>query len=149
MATPDPSITTWEGIGHGGGLYEQGYIGMAHGWSTGIVSLMSNYVLGVVPTTPGLETWILRWAKGRVGTPQGAIEVHWTLGEDAMSVHLTVPAGTKVNVQVPVKKGQFVLLNGEQIEALIEEGYVNIGDVKSGVYTADVRQRGSVACKPG
>ncbi|RFU79641.1 alpha-l-rhamnosidase a [Trichoderma arundinaceum] len=86
MAGHDPQITMWEGIGPNGTAYEGAFTSMAHGWSTGIVPLLTGYVLGVKPLTPGFETWEIRpvvdggdltWAKGEVPTPQGKIGVSW------------------------------------------------------------------------
>ncbi|KAI8205473.1 hypothetical protein K4K54_012237 [Colletotrichum sp. SAR 10_86] len=42
MGGQDPGVTFWEGIGPDGRPYEDGYTSMAHGWSTGIVPLMSS-----------------------------------------------------------------------------------------------------------
>lgn len=42
MAAHNPTVTMWEGIGPGGTAYESGFTSMAHGWSTGVVPLMSN-----------------------------------------------------------------------------------------------------------
>ncbi len=86
MATHDPGVTQWEGIGEGGKPYEDDFTSMAHGWSTGIVPLMSNYVLGVKPAGPGFSRWIVKpittgggltWARGAVPTPMGPISVFW------------------------------------------------------------------------
>ena len=51
----DPEITFWEGIGPNGSAYDEGFTSMAHGWSTGIGPLMTNYVLGI-----GLQVRVLR-----------------------------------------------------------------------------------------
>ncbi|EHK20537.1 glycoside hydrolase family 78 protein [Trichoderma virens Gv29-8] len=86
MATHDPRITMWEGIGPNGTAYEGAFTSMAHGWSTGIVPLLTSYVLGVKPQTPGFQTWQicpvvdgggLTWARGEVPTPGGKIGVSW------------------------------------------------------------------------
>ncbi|KAK4076640.1 CAZyme family GH78 [Trichoderma aggressivum f. europaeum] len=86
MATHDPYITQWEGIGPNGTAYEGGFTSMAHGWSTGVVPLLSSYVLGVKPQTPGFQTWKicpvvdgggLTWARGDVPTPGGKIGISW------------------------------------------------------------------------
>ncbi|EHK46727.1 glycoside hydrolase family 78 protein [Trichoderma atroviride IMI 206040] len=93
MASHDPQITMWEGIGPGGAPYEGAFTSMAHGWSTGVVPLLTGYVLGVKPQSPGFKTWSicpvvdgggLTWAKGQVPTPQGKIEVSWER-EDAQT----------------------------------------------------------------
>ncbi|OCL12493.1 glycoside hydrolase family 78 protein, partial [Glonium stellatum] len=87
MMTHDPSSTFWEGISTNGTMYEAGFTSAAHGWSTGVVPALSNYVLGVVPTAPGFARWsvkpypvALAWARGRVGTPGGALDVSWAAG---------------------------------------------------------------------
>ncbi|KAM6476860.1 glycoside hydrolase family 78 protein [Trichoderma sp. SZMC 28011] len=86
MATHDPHITQWEGIGPNGTAYEGGFTSMAHGWSTGIVPLLTSYVLGVKPQTPGFQTWRicpvvdgggLTWARGDVPTPKGKVGISW------------------------------------------------------------------------
>lgn len=110
MATHDPKSTFWEGIGPGGSPYEQGFTSMAHGWSTGIVPLMSNYVLGVMPTGPGFRTWRicpvvegdLTWARGQVGTPYGAIRVDWKKhGHGSFHLRIETPEDTSGIVCVP------------------------------------------------
>lgn len=131
MASHDPKITMWEGIGPGGSLYEGAYTSMAHGWSTGVVPVLSNYVLGVKPLAPGFKEWQvcpivdaggLTWAKGVVPTPEdGGIHVSWTKhGNDAavsFSMNITVPKGTRGKVCVPkVGSGKSdVRVNGKRV----------------------------------
>lgn len=119
MTTHDPEITFWEGIGPGGSPYEQGFTSMAHGWSTGIVPLMSNYVLGVTPTGPGFSTWRicpvvdgdLTWARGQVGTPFGPIQVHWKKHEHGLfHLEIDAPGNTSGIVCVPTgHHGKFIV----------------------------------------
>lgn len=124
MATHDPFSTFWEGIGPNGSYYEQGFTSLAHGWSTGIVPLFQNYVLGVAPTGAGFATFDVKpvvvgggltFARGVVPTPNGGggISVDWTV-EDATSgagLVLTVvsPAGSTGTVYVPVAAGEGVV----------------------------------------
>lgn len=133
MASHDPFSTFWEGIGPGGGYYEEGYTSLAHGWSTGVVPLLQNYVLGVTPTGLGFATFDVRpvtaggglaWARGVVPTPgggsggggggegegeQGMIEVDWTVadteGGRGLTLTVTAPAGSVGTVYVPVAEG--------------------------------------------
>ena len=146
MATHDPTITDWEGIGPNGTLYEQGYTSMAHGWSTGIVSLMSNYVLGIVPTSPGFKTWSIRpvpagleWARGAVGTPKGDVEVSWSVKGGGFEMEVDVPGGTGGEVRVPVSSGQKVRLNGKVQKQAIVDGHVTIAGVGGGQHTIKVQ----------
>ena len=146
MSSHDPMITDWEGIGPGGSPYEQGYTSMAHGWSTGIVSLMSNYVLGVTPTGPGFSTWMvkpipagLKWAKGCTGTPHGDLKVSWSARDSSFELEITVPKETTGTVSVPTEKSQKVYMNGKLQHGNSEDGYVGIGNVSSGSHTIKVQ----------
>lgn len=131
MASNDPGITMWEGIGPGGSLYEGGFTSLAHGWSTGVVPVLSNYVLGVKPTAPGFKEWIvcpevesggLTWAKGRVPTPGGkGIDVSWSKTKSGKQnnfvMTVTAPAGTKGKVCVPTfgSKNADARVNGKPV----------------------------------
>ncbi|KAK6448972.1 hypothetical protein FP744_10005222 [Trichoderma asperellum] len=106
MASHDPQITMWEGIGPGGAPYEGAFTSMAHGWSTGIVPLLTGYVLGVKPQSPGFQTWKicpvvdgggLTWAKGEVPTPQGKITVSWEKENAQTEVVFTLDIETPDN----------------------------------------------------
>jgi hypothetical protein len=133
MSTHDPEITFWEGIGPNGSPYEDGFTSMAHGWSTGIVPLMSNYVLGIKPTGPGFKTWQicpvtegdLTWARGQVGTPHGPIQVSWSKkGSNGFELQVDTPAGTSGVVCVPVtdsKKDQ-VFVDGHKATTIALSG---------------------------
>ena len=111
MANNDPKITMWEGIAENGTKYEGSYTSLAHGWATGIVPALSNYVLGVIPTGPGFSTWSIKpvpgdvqWAKGQVPTPNGPINVYWQRNEQFGLFYLTAstPQGGKGAISVPV-----------------------------------------------
>jgi hypothetical protein len=79
--------TDWELIGpYGGGPTDRRLGGgLAAGWSTGATSLLTQYVLGVRPTSPGYRTYVVdphpggnvQWAKGAVVTPRGLLTVEW------------------------------------------------------------------------
>ncbi|KAJ5805263.1 hypothetical protein N7474_011150 [Penicillium riverlandense] len=130
MATHDPKITFWEGIGPGGSPYEQGFTSMAHGWSTGIVSLMSNYVLGVQPTGPGFKTWQicpvvdggnLTWAQGEVGTPSGPIRVSWKKNDHgSFTLQIDTPKDTSGVLCVPTEgfRNDGIVMDGKQVKGV-------------------------------
>jgi hypothetical protein len=100
---------------------------MAHGWSTGIVPLMSNYVLGIKPTAPGFKAWQicpvidggdLTWARGAVGTPSGPIKVRWEKGTDSSFVlQIDTPEDTNGVICVPTggSKGR-VVMDGMEVD---------------------------------
>ncbi|OHW90063.1 alpha-l-rhamnosidase a [Colletotrichum incanum] len=141
MSRQDPGVTFWEGIGPGGRPYEDGYTSMAHGWATGLVPLMSGWVLGVKPTGPGFRTWSvtpemagLRWARGVVPTPEGeGIEVEWEDGGDGdVRIQVRVAEGSRGVVSVPVRAkeaivdvdGKVVYPGRDGVQAKYEEGRV-------------------------
>lgn len=103
MASQDPGITHWEGIGTGGTKYEDAVTSLAHGWSTGVTPLLTTYVLGVKPTKPGYLEWAVNpvptdditWAKGVVPTAYGPLSVSWERTSDGdISVVVDPPEGT-------------------------------------------------------
>ena len=111
MANNDPEITMWEGIGDDGSPYEGAYTSMAHGWATGIVPALTNYVLGVMPTGPGFSAWSIKpmpgdiqWAKGVVPTPNGPITVDWNSNQalGLFWLSATAPSGSNGTISVPV-----------------------------------------------
>ncbi|KAL0931364.1 alpha-L-rhamnosidase A [Colletotrichum truncatum] len=125
MSGQDPGVTFWEGIGENGKPYEDGYTSMAHGWATGIVPLMSNYVLGVKPTSPGFQTFSVKpvragltWAMGVVPTPRGGvIGVEWmNRGNGWFKIAVKAEAGLKGHVGVPVDgKGAVIEMDGRVV----------------------------------
>lgn len=137
MARGDPGVTMWEGIAGGGAgsPYEGGFTSMCHGWSTGVVPLLSRFVLGVRPTGVGYESWEVRvlrerggvtWARGVVPTPRGGIEVEWR-DEGGLAVVVGAPEGTTGEVWVPVgeEEGVEVRVDGE---VLFKDGDVTVTD---------------------
>ncbi|KAL3297413.1 alpha-L-rhamnosidase A [Colletotrichum asianum] len=129
MGGQDPGVTFWEGIGPDGRPYEDGYTSMAHGWSTGIVPLMSSYVLGVRPTSPGFKTWSVMPGVG----------VEW-VGEGGGRFKIAVLAerGTKGVVGVPFEEGMVV----EVDERVVFSGRVKEGRVDGKRVVVDVEGKG-------
>ncbi|OLN82735.1 hypothetical protein CCHL11_08781 [Colletotrichum chlorophyti] len=118
MGGHDPGVTFWEGIGVGGRPYEDGYTSMAHGWSTGVVPVLSGHVLGIRPTSPGFGNWSVTpsiggfgWARGAVPTPKGeGVEVDWEdRGEKGFRIVVKAPKGTGGVIGVPVRGREAVV----------------------------------------
>jgi alpha-L-rhamnosidase len=118
MVAGDPGGVLWEVMGPDGTVHTPGINGtgdgatsMAHGWSTGPTSALSQYVLGITPDSPGYQTWSvvpqpgqLTWAQGRAPTPHGALSVAWsheTRGH-RFTLDVTPPAGTSGTIAVPL-----------------------------------------------
>lgn len=102
--------TMWENIAANGtpGLTAQ--TSLAHAWATGAVTALSGYVLGIRPTAPGFDTWLVQphpgtldWAVGQAPTPHGALSVKWAgqRGVGQFSAEVTAPTGTSGTIAVP------------------------------------------------
>jgi hypothetical protein len=159
MGSSDPGVTMWEGIGDGGQPYEGGFTSLAHGWSTGVVPAVTNYVLGVMPQGPGFSTFSVKpipgdvqWAQGVVPTPHGPISVAWksnqTLGQFRLSV--SSPVGTMGTISVPVTNSNSTVYVDDELawenrrrayeasyEIYAEAGYVMV-QVEGGSHTITV-----------
>lgn len=82
------------------------FVSLCHGWSAGPTAWLTDWVLGVRPTSGGFNTCTidpqlgdLGWAKGSVPTPHGIlrVEVHRMGGSNQLE--LIIPKG--INVKVP------------------------------------------------
>ncbi len=126
MLAGDPGSTVWEKVGldglpqpnqpNTGGQPTnrpegEGYVSLSHAWSSGPVSALSDFVLGVRATAPGFARWTvapqvgdLRWAQGTMPTPRGRIVSRWRRGGGDSSFRLTVnaPRRTSGTVAVPL-----------------------------------------------
>ena len=102
-----PDYTTlWEGWGigaegYGGGTYN-------HGWSGGPLTLLSKYVAGVAPTSPGYKTFRvapqpggLTVVEATVPSLLGPFTVSYRIVDEQLDFHLTVPPGTAGEVVLP------------------------------------------------
>jgi hypothetical protein len=82
---------------------------LCHGWAAGPTAELTHLVLGAVPQTPGWRTFRiapstlgLAYARGRVPTPNGAVEVDWRFDQDNMlTMTVQAPTGTKGTVYLP------------------------------------------------
>ena len=92
-----------------------------HAWATTPTFDLSSYVLGVTPLADGFaqvqiapQTGDLAWARGRVPTPQGEIEVAWEWAQQSFHLTVTAPEAIIVQIVPPVANAQ-VVVNGERV----------------------------------
>ncbi|EYB27041.1 hypothetical protein FG05_04743 [Fusarium graminearum] len=83
---------------------------LCHGWAAAPTAELVKWVLGVQVVKPGFSEWKvqpmflgLEWAKGRVPTEKGVIEVEWKLVSDLlhMNVRVVGDKGTRGTIYVP------------------------------------------------
>lgn len=103
MLANGPKSTMWETIGPFGGPPVDTNPSFDHGWSSGAAPALTNYALGVQPASPGFASYVaqphpadLRWARGTVPTPHGAISFSWAYGRGKMTARVTAPVGGEV-----------------------------------------------------
>jgi alpha-L-rhamnosidase-like protein/F5/8 type C domain-containing protein len=157
MASHDPGTTNWEGIGANGSLYQGGFTSAAHGWSTGVLPALTNHLLGVTPTGPGFSTWKVEpnpgsvgWARGRVPTPHGPLDVSWTNDRKrgAFTMAVSTPKGTQGQLAVPLAKAAVeVRLDGRRVWSgstafgsgvHLDNGYLRLPGIRGGKHTVTV-----------
>ena len=114
-----------------------------HAWGAAPANLLPRFVLGVRPATPGWgEALIdprvsgLRFARGRVPTPRGPIEVRWDSTPTEFRLRLDLPDGVSGRVAVPtnVDEGP-VRVNGRTV--FVRTGQAFLGETTTG--TTEIR----------
>jgi hypothetical protein len=100
MVKNGPQEGMWELIGPYGGGPPVIPRSWDHGWSSGAAPALTNYVLGVQPTSPGFATFTvtphpsdLSSAQGTIPTPHGYITVSWKLLGGKLGLSVTAPSG--------------------------------------------------------
>ena len=84
------------------GLVRSGWGDEAHP-DTALAGVLTNYVLGIRPLEPGYAVFAadpiavpgLTWAKGRVPTPHGFIDVEWSLKDGRPDLRVQAPAACR------------------------------------------------------
>jgi hypothetical protein len=98
-----------------------------HAWSAAPTYFLSRFQLGVSPLQPGFKKALvapqpvdLRWAKGRMPTPHGEVEVFWQKGENEFELTLSLPADVKAQVVLPVPAKEYahLAINGQSERGL-------------------------------
>jgi predicted alpha-1,2-mannosidase len=95
------------------------FVSLCHGWSSGVTSFLTEYVLGVRPTGGGFTTasivphlGILKWVRGRVPAPRGNIVLSVMRHGTSESLHITLPPGVKAMAGVV---GRSVTVDGHAV----------------------------------
>jgi hypothetical protein len=122
--------------------FEQSEGTSCHAWSAAPTYILTTQILGVHPTQPGYEAYIvapqpagLSWAKGDVPTVRGTIQVDWTWnagGSQAstapkaprsFALHLQTPFAASVEIVLPELEGKMpsaVFLNGKAVNGPVK-----------------------------
>ncbi|MDP4282767.1 MAG: alpha-L-rhamnosidase C-terminal domain-containing protein, partial [Bacteroidota bacterium] len=95
----------------------------SHAWSSGPTALLPQKVLGVEPVSGGWKQFSvkpnpcdLKWAKGTVPTPFGAIRVEWNIDDKgAFDLYVKVPENTSAEIIVPGDNPEKIKVNGKHV----------------------------------
>lgn len=153
MDQHDPGNAYWEGVGPDGSMYQGGFTSAAHGWSTGVVGLLTNYVLGLQITAPGGDEFNFKavagdveWAQGQIMTTHGPLIGRWGAIPDnsssIMSISLEIPEGTRGAAQVRAEThAKNIIVHGVPISQVqIDSEWVMITNLTAGKHDLLVRQ---------
>jgi len=108
-----------------------------HAWGAAPANLLPRFVLGAQPLAPGWSRALIRpnpgdlkFAEGKVPTPQGPILVNWR-NEGVFTISLTLPPGVKAEVELPAAgNGGGVFSGGKALPAhRVGSRWVLDGDV--------------------
>ena len=95
-----------------------------HAWGAAPANLLPRYVLGVETAEPGWKaarirplTSDLRFAKGRIPTPRGPVEVEWD-NQSSFEMNLKLPQDMKARLELPaLPSSKGVTINGKPVAA--------------------------------
>jgi hypothetical protein len=117
-----------------------------HAWGAAPANLLSRYVLGAQPLTPGWGRAIIRphtgglaFADGIIPTPRGAVTVQWKRGP-TFSLSLSLPPGMTAQLNVPaVENSSGVFIGGQLAGAHRAAGWWLLDEDVSGAATVEVK----------
>ena len=130
------SSATWEYLYPDGSPGIGLFTSLNHPWGSAPTFVLTDYVLGVVPTSPGFVTWSfepilgeqlgLTWVEGSVPTPKGAISAGWSLGGNSSTI-LTVNAPSGTNGTCQVRGKNVIAINGRRLQTQNATAFVTGG----------------------
>jgi hypothetical protein len=117
-----------------------------HAWGAAPANLLPRYVLGAQPAAPGWTTAMIRpcpggltYARGRVPSPLGPIEIDWK-NESAFALSLALPGGMQAKVELPAtEETTGVFVNGKPVDATKKGGRWILRDEVSGAVTVEAK----------
>jgi alpha-L-rhamnosidase len=110
-----------------------------HAWGAAPANIISRYVLGVRPLEPGYtkiliapQPGALKWIRGKVPTPCGAVSVSWN--RDTASLDIEVPPGATALVELPAPfgAGNDIIVDGKNVKANQRNATLTIDGISAG-----------------
>jgi hypothetical protein len=117
-----------------------------HAWGAAPANLLPRFVLGVEPLEAGWGRGIirpceggLRFARGKVPTPRGPIEIDWKR-DGGFQMKVSLPEGVRGHVEVPAGAAtEQVFVNGGRVDATRKGDRWVLADTITGTVTINVQ----------
>jgi len=114
----------------------------SHPWASSPASNIPRYLFGIMPTTPGYDTFDLRpratsdvpWAHITVPTPKGEIGAAYDVSRGRTDVGASVPPNSTATVFVPGSGSDRVYLDGRRVPSSYADGYLEVDHVAPGCH---------------
>lgn len=110
-----------------------------HAWGSAPANIISRYVLGVRPLEPGYtkiliapQPGALKWIRGKVPTPKGAVSVSWN--RDTATLDIEVPPDATASVELSARSGASngIMLDGKNVKAQQKNATLTIDGISAG-----------------
>ncbi|MCC9658836.1 family 78 glycoside hydrolase catalytic domain [Rhodopirellula halodulae] len=116
-----------------------------HAWGAAPANLLPRHVLGVQPITAGWNQIRIRpccadlkYARGRVPSARGPIEIAWT-SEDAFQLSGQLPEGVSALLELPMQTDTSeVTVNGSKVSTEIQDGRIRLENELQGSFVVRV-----------
>jgi hypothetical protein len=120
------SGASWEYVKPDGSPGLDLFTSLSHPWGAAPTYVLPEYLLGVVPTSPGYKTATitpligflnLGEVSGRVPTPDGPIEVSWTVDGSSANLTLVIPEGISATIKLApdIMSDEASFTNGQRV----------------------------------
>lgn len=116
-----------------------------HAWGAAPANLLSRYVLGARPLTPGWKTLTLQphvgtltACAGKIPTPRGPITVDWKRGA-TFTLRFAVPTGTVAYLELPATGANVVTIDGKKVSAEKSGEWLRLAGEWTGTHTVEIR----------
>ncbi|MEJ7559280.1 MAG: alpha-L-rhamnosidase C-terminal domain-containing protein [Pedobacter sp.] len=113
-----------------------------HAWSGGGLTILSQYLSGVSPITPGYKQFSVKPQPGSISnfkttvpSVAGNIKVSWANKAEVAILEVTVPNGTEAKVTMPKGDYKLILLNNKKVWVKEDKDKPQTFSLTAGIWT--------------
>jgi len=120
-----------------------------HAWGAAPANLLPAKVLGVEPLEPGYTRALIwprcagsadrgmTWARGKVPTVKGPIQVDWKKSANGLRLTVNLPPGVTAQTRLPTDWGQNARVNGNAAKVNLQDGYLEL-EISAGRHEIEI-----------